>query len=256
MLAVTPFNFTAIGGNLPAAPVMLGNVCLWKPSPLAVLSNYLFLQILHEAGLPKNIIQFIPGSPEMICNTCFKHPDFASLHFTGSTAVFKHLWKEIASNIDTLKAYPRIVYVPSYLLLFSRHICIGRGETGGKNFHLIHPSADLHAAVLQSIRGAFEYQGQKCSALSRLYVPESLWPEFEEKIQAECKKIKLGSQEDGTNFMGPVISKQSFDKITSYIEKAKKAGGEIITGGGCEYIVLLALYKLMLRDQLICRPVS
>jgi len=216
VLAITPFNFTAIAGNLPAAPAMLGNVVLWKPSPLAILSNYLVLEILHEAGLPKNVIQFIPGPPEMICNTCFQHPDFAGLHFTGSTSVFKHLWKEIAQNIDTLKSYPRIV-----------------GETGGKNFHLIHPSADIQAAVLQSIRAGFEYQGQKCSALSRAYVPESVWPEFKNRLQAECKKITLGNQEE-SHFMGPVISKQSYDKITSMIEKAKKAGGELIAGGGSD----------------------
>jgi len=127
---------------------MLGNVVLWKPSPLAMLSNYLVLQVLHEAGLPKNVIQFIPGPPEKICEQTFKHPDFASLHFTGSTAVFKHLWKEIAQNIDTLKSYPRIV-----------------GETGGKNFHLLHHSADVQNAVLQSVRGAFEFQGQRSDLL-------------------------------------------------------------------------------------------
>ncbi|GAA93829.1 uncharacterized protein L969DRAFT_92254 [Mixia osmundae IAM 14324] len=217
VLAVSPFNFTAIGGNLVGAPAIVGNVVLWKPSPMAVYSNYILYQILEEAGLPAGVIQFIPGPAEAIVAQSFKHPLFAGLHFTGSTAVFKKLWKDIASNIEIYKSYPRIV-----------------GETGGKNFHLVHKSADVKSSVLQAIRGAFEYQGQKCSALSRLYVPQSLWEGkggFKEQLIDQVKLITLGQPEEFEHFMGPVIARHSYDKITSYIKKAKAAGGEVIVGG-------------------------
>ncbi|TDL29956.1 delta-1-pyrroline-5-carboxylate dehydrogenase [Rickenella mellea] len=215
VLAVSPFNFTAIGGNLPGAPALVGNVVVWKPSPMATYSNYLVYKILEEAGLPHGVIQFVPGPPAEVVAQAIGHPSFASLHFTGSTFVFKKLWKDIANNLDTYKGYPRIV-----------------GETGGKNFHIVHSSAEVNNAVLQAVRGAFEYQGQKCSALSRLYVSSSLWKNgFKDKLLQEVAKIKVGSHLDFGNFMGPVIGKPAFDKILGYIAKAKDAGGEVLIGG-------------------------
>lgn len=173
--AISPFNFTAIGGNLPTAPVLMGNVALWKPSSSAVYSNYLIMSILIEAGLPPGVIQFLPGSPGPIVETILSHPDFAGLHFTGSTGVFQSLWKSIANNLDTYKSYPRIV-----------------GETGGKNLHFVHNSADIDTVVNQTIRAAFEYQGQKCSACSRLYVPESLWPQIKNKLIQAVNDVRQG----------------------------------------------------------------
>lgn len=218
VLAVSPFNFTAIAGNLPGAPALVGNVVVWKPSPMAMYSNYLVYKILEEAGVPPGVIQFVPGPAEEIVKTAIDHPKFASLHFTGSTFVFKQLWKQIVNNIDIYPGYPRIV-----------------GETGGKNFHLIHPSANVNHSVHESIRAAFEYQGQKCSALSRLYVPASLWKNgYKDKLVSEIKSITLGPVEDFKHFMGPVIAKHSFDKITGFIDAAKKEGGQIIAGGNAD----------------------
>ncbi|GAA5831061.1 hypothetical protein JCM11251_005130 [Rhodosporidiobolus azoricus] len=218
VFAVTPFNFTAISGNLVGAPALTGNVLVWKPSPMATYSSWLVLQILLEAGLPKNIIQFLPcpngDATVALCDKVLNHRMFAGLHFTGSTHVFRHLWKKIGNNIDKYLSYPRVV-----------------GETGGKNFQLVHPSANVQAAVIGAIRGAFEYQGQKCSALSRLYVPKSLWPEFKEKLVAETNKITVGSVTEFQHFMGPVISEASYDKILGYVEKAKAEGGEVLAGG-------------------------
>ncbi|CAO1638743.1 unnamed protein product [Sympodiomycopsis kandeliae] len=218
VLAVTPFNFTAIAGNLPGAPALVGNVVIWKPSPMAMYSNYLVYKILEEAGLPAGVIQFVPGPAPEIVSSAISHRQFASLHFTGSTFVFRQLWKQIVANIDNYPGYPRIV-----------------GETGGKNFHLIHPSADLTLSVNESIRAAFEYQGQKCSALSRLYVPASLWNNgFKDEIVKKLKTITLGPVEDFKHFMGPVISKTSFEKIVGFIDAAKKEGGEILAGGNAD----------------------
>jgi len=215
VLAVSPFNFTAIGGNLPGTPALVGNVVIWKPSPLSIYANYLTHKILLEAGLPGNVIQFVPGPAPEIVKQAIEHPDFASLHFTGSTGVFKSLWKNIGNNIEKYKSYPRIV-----------------GETGGKNFHLVHPNADVENAVQQSVRSAFEYQGQKCSALSRLYVPASLWGGgFKDQLLKSTASIKVGPPEDFENFMGPVIGKFAYNKITGLIGKAKEAGGEILIGG-------------------------
>ncbi|KAF8885744.1 Aldehyde/histidinol dehydrogenase [Infundibulicybe gibba] len=215
VLAVSPFNFTAIGGNLPGAPALVGNVVVWKPSPAATYSNYIVYQILAEAGVPPGVIQFVPGPPPEVVAQAINHRSFAALHFTGSTFVFKKLWKDIAANLDTYKGYPRIV-----------------GETGGKNFHIIHKSAEVRNAVIQSVRGGFEYQGQKCSALSRLYVSSSVWNNgFKDQFLAEIAKIKVGSPLDWSNFMGPVIGRPAFDKITGYIKKAKDAGGEVLIGG-------------------------
>ncbi|PVU99516.1 hypothetical protein BB559_000017 [Furculomyces boomerangus] len=216
--AISPFNFTAIGVNLAAAPALMGNTVLWKPSNAAVLSNYIMYKILEEAGVPAGVIQFIPGNPVDISEQIFNHPEFAALHFTGSTAVFKSLWKQIANNIDGYKSYPRIV-----------------GETGGKNFHLLHSSADVDSAVNQTIRGAFEYQGQKCSACSRLYVPDNLWPEFKSKLIEKASHIKMGNIADPENFIGPVINQPAFDRIKNYIEYAKSSPDcEVIVGGNCD----------------------
>ncbi|OJT09511.1 Delta-1-pyrroline-5-carboxylate dehydrogenase [Trametes pubescens] len=211
VLAVSPFNFTAIGGNLPGTPALVGNVVVWKPSPAAVYSNYIIHQILTEAGLPAGVIQFVPGPAEEVVGQAIAHPSFVSLHFTGSTFIFKKLWKDIAANLDTYKSYPRIV-----------------GETGGKNFHLVHPSAEIKNAVNQTVR-------QKCSALSRLYVASSIWNNgFKEQLLNEVAKLKVGPCTDFTNFIGPVIGRPAFDKITGYIQKAKDAGSEIIAGGSAD----------------------
>ncbi|CAM0142609.1 1-pyrroline-5-carboxylate dehydrogenase [Umbelopsis sp. WA50703] len=218
VFAVSPFNFTAIGGNLAGAPALMGNVVLWKPSPGAVYSNYIVYQILEEAGLPAGVIQFVPGPAEEICDVVLAHPEFASLHFTGSTHVFRKLWKQIGNNIDNYKSYPRIV-----------------GETGGKNYHILHPSLDadgVRQAALQTVRGAFEFQGQKCSACSRAYVPQSLFADFKKHMVAETNKIKQGPIQNFENFMGPVINKFAFDKIKGYIDYAATNDEcEIVAGG-------------------------
>lgn len=218
--AVTPFNFTAIAGNLVGAPALMGNSVIWKPSNTAVLSNYLLLNILEEAGLPAGVVNFIPGDPVDISDVAINDPDFASLHFTGSTAVFKSLYATIAGNLakDVYRDYPRVV-----------------GETGGKNFHLVHPSASLDHTVLSTLRGAFEFQGQKCSATSRLYVPESKWDEFSEKLLSAMDTITIGSTTDPStlnNFMGPVIHEQSFDKLAAALEQAKNDPELTIVKGG------------------------
>ncbi|PVV02625.1 hypothetical protein BB560_002919 [Smittium megazygosporum] len=213
--AVSPFNFTAIGLNLSAAPALMGNTVVWKPSDSAVLSNYIMYKVLEEAGLPAGVIQFIPGNPVSVSKQVFSHPDFGALHFTGSTKVFKQLWKTIGNNIDIYKSYPRIV-----------------GETGGKNFHLLHTSADVDNVVNQTARGAFEYQGQKCSACSRVYVPHSLWPEFSEKLVNTISTIKIGDISDPENFMGPVINQNAFNKIQGYIDYANSSSDCKVLAGG------------------------
>ncbi|OLL21909.1 Delta-1-pyrroline-5-carboxylate dehydrogenase, mitochondrial [Neolecta irregularis DAH-3] len=213
--AVSPFNFTAIGGNLSCAPALLGNVVIWKPSPSAVLSNYLVHKILMEAGLPRGVIQFLPGDAQSITNEVLRSPDFVGLHFTGSTNIFKMLWKKIAANIDLYKSYPRIV-----------------GETGGKDFHLIDSSADVTNAVVATVRGAFEYQGQKCSACSRVYVPETLWPKFSKLLKEETEKLQVGNPCDWVTFVGPVIHESAFDKLSTVIDNGKLDPElELITGG-------------------------
>ncbi|EGW31110.1 delta-1-pyrroline-5-carboxylate dehydrogenase [Spathaspora passalidarum NRRL Y-27907] len=218
--AVTPFNFTAIAGNLVGAPALMGNTVVWKPSATAALSNYLLLTILEEAGLPAGVINFIPGDPIQVTDLVLEDPEFSALHFTGSTDVFKNLYCKISNNVaaDKYRDFPRIV-----------------GETGGKNFHLIHPSASINHSVLSTLRGAFEYQGQKCSATSRAYVPESIWPEFKDQIAAAVDTITIGNTSDPSQlnaFMGPVIHQQSFDKLKAVLDNAKTDPElEIITGG-------------------------
>ncbi|KAL4896123.1 Aldehyde/histidinol dehydrogenase [Aspergillus ambiguus] len=215
--AISPFNFTAIGGNLAGAPALMGNVVVWKPSPSALASNWLVHQILLEAGLPKDVIQFVPGDAEDVTRTVLNHPDFAALHFTGSTAVFRSLYGQIASGVaeGKYRSYPRIV-----------------GETGGKNFHLVHKSADLRNAVVQTVRGAFEFQGQKCSATSRAYIPASRADEFISEIVAETKQLAVGPPTEFSNFCGPVIHEGSFSKLAQVIDEAKNDPElELLVGG-------------------------
>jgi 1-pyrroline-5-carboxylate dehydrogenase len=215
--AVTPFNFTAIAGNLPGAPALMGNVVVWKPSDSAIASNWLLYNILLEAGLPANVIQFVPGNPEEVTKVALAHEKLAALHYTGSTAVFRKLYGTIANGVaeGRYRGYPRIV-----------------GETGGKNFHLIHPSADIDNAVVQTVRGAFEYQGQKCSATSRAYIPKSIWPQFKERLVAETKALSTGVPTEYKNFVGPVIHEASFKKLSGVIDAAKNDSElELVVGG-------------------------
>lgn len=215
ILAVSPFNFTSIGGNLPTAPAMLGNTVVWKPAHTQIYSARVFMEILLEAGLPDGVINMVFTEGAVTGNTCLEHPDFAGLHFTGSYGTFAYLWKKIGANLDSYKVFPRIV-----------------GETGGKDFILVHPSADVEAVATAVVRGAFEYQGQKCSAASRLYVPESLWPAVKDLMIEDLKEIKMGPVEDFSNFMNAVIDEHAFKNITSYIDRAKADRQEIIFGGG------------------------
>lgn len=215
--AVSPFNFTAIGGNLAAVPALLGNVVVWKPSDSAVTAGYLLHKILLEAGLPENVIQFVPGDPEEVTKTVLAHRQFAALHYTGSTAVFRKLYGQIGQGIAEARytGYPRVV-----------------GETGGKNFHLVHPSADIQNAVVHTVRGAFEYSGQKCSATSRVYVAKSVWPEFREKLVKETEALKVGAPWDPETFIGPVIHEPSFKKLSAVIDAAETDPElELLAGG-------------------------
>jgi 1-pyrroline-5-carboxylate dehydrogenase len=214
--AITPFNFTAIAGNLPSSAAMMGNVVVWKPSDSQVYSAKVIIDIFKEAGLPDGIINVVFGDPKMITDIILAHKDFAGIHFTGSTQVFKSLWAQIGANIHHYKNYPRIV-----------------GETGGKDFILAHPTADTAEVVAGIIRGAFEFQGQKCSAASRVYLPKSKWAETKELLLSELKTIKMGSPEDPSNFVTAVIHEGSVDKLVSFIEQAKSDKEvEIIAGGG------------------------
>ncbi len=216
--AVTPFNFTAISGNLIGAPALMGNTVVWKPSQSAVLSNYILYKILEESGLPNGVINFLPGDPIQVTKPVIQDPRFSALHYTGSTGVFVDLYKKIANNIENYAEYPRIV-----------------GETGGKNFHVIHESAAVDHAAISTLRGAFEYQGQKCSATSRVYISKSIWPEFKEKLIDLVEDISIGNTTSPHGlgyFMGPVIHEGSFDKLASAIEKGKQDPKlELITGG-------------------------
>ncbi len=215
VFAVTPFNFTSIGGNLPTAPAIMGNTVVWKPARQQVYSAYVIMKVLEEAGLPPGVINMIIVDGPVAGEVVFNDPDFAGLHFTGSTSTFQWMWEKIGANIKNYKAYPRIV-----------------GETGGKDFVVMHPSADLQATVANLIRGAFEYQGQKCSAASRAYIPESRWKEFKDLFIAELETIKIGPVEDFRNFMNAVIDRTAYNKIVSYIDKAKQDGQDFIFGGG------------------------
>lgn len=219
VVAVSPFNFTAIGGNLPTSAAMCGNVVVWKCAHTQVYSAQLFMRILREAGLPDGVINLIYVDGPTLGDICFNHPDFAGVHFTGSTGVFNHMWKTIGANTSLYKSYPRIV-----------------GETGGKDFVLAHKSADVDVLVAALCRGAFEYQGQKCSAASRAYIPASLYPAVKKKLLAEIKTMKMGSVEDFSNFINAVIDEKSFNKLESYIKAVRKKGSpaKIIAGGKCD----------------------
>ncbi len=213
--AVTPFNFTAIGGNLCASAALMGNVVLWKPSDNQIFTAKITMDIFKEAGLPDGVINLVTGDPEMISDIALKHPEFSGLHFTGSTSVFRDLWKKIGNNISLYRDYPRIV-----------------GETGGKDFIFCHPTADIDASATAIIRGAFEFQGQKCSAASRIYIPDSISEKLINKVVEETKTIKMGSPIDFNNFMTAVIHKDAFKRISSYIDYAKKSDECKILHGG------------------------
>lgn len=215
VFAITPFNFTSIAGNLPAAPALMGNTVIWKPAETQIYSAAVIMEIFEAAGLPPGVINLLLVDGPIAGDIIFTHPDFAGLHFTGSTKVFQGMWTTIGKNINKYKSYPRIV-----------------GETGGKDFILAHPSANPTALAVAMVRGAFEYQGQKCSAASRAYVPKSIWPAVKEKAIAMVKDMKMGSPEDFRNFVNAVIDERAFDKISNYIVLARDAeDAEIIAGG-------------------------
>jgi len=216
VLAVTPFNFTAISGNLPSAPAMCGNVVVWKPANTQVYAAALFMDILKEAGLPDGVINLVYTSGPVVGEKCFAHRDFAGVHFTGSTGVFQNMWQSIGKNIAQYRSYPRIV-----------------GETGGKDFVFVHPTADVDSVVANLVRGSFEYQGQKCSAASRAYLPANLAAEIKTKLKAEIKTLKMGPVDDFSNFVNAVIDEKSFDSLAKYIDEAKNSSdAQIIAGGG------------------------
>ncbi|MCC5920347.1 MAG: L-glutamate gamma-semialdehyde dehydrogenase [Cyclobacteriaceae bacterium] len=218
VFAITPFNFTAIAGNLPTAPAMMGNTVVWKPAYTQVYSTAVLMKVFKEAGIPDGVINLVMVDGPTAGEVIFNHPDFAGLHFTGSTKVFKHLWKTIGANIDIYKTYPRIV-----------------GETGGKDFIVAHKTAKPRELAIAMLRGAFEFQGQKCSAASRAYIPDNLWEETKDHLLTELKTVKMGGTEDFSNFVNAVIDEASFDKIKGYIDRAKESKMcEIIAGGNCD----------------------
>jgi 1-pyrroline-5-carboxylate dehydrogenase len=212
--AVTPFNFTSIGGNLPTAPALMGNTVIWKPASTAILSGYYILRLLEEAGLPPGVINFVPGDAAAISRRLIGDPEFGGVHFTGSTGVFNAIWQQIGGNIANYRSYPRIV-----------------GETGGKDFIVAHPSADPQALAVAIVRGGYEYQGQKCSAVSRVYVPRSLWPEVRDRVAAMIAELGVGDIADFRNFMGAVIDQKAFTKISGYLDDARQHA-TIVAGGG------------------------
>jgi 1-pyrroline-5-carboxylate dehydrogenase len=216
--AITPFNFTAIGGNLPTAPALMGNAVVWKPAHSAALSNWHFFRLLEEAGLPPGVINFVPGDPVEVSRRLLVHPELAGIHFTGSTAVFRSLWKTVSENLPRYRGYPRLV-----------------GETGGKDYILAHPSADVDELVVGMVRGAYEYQGQKCSAASRAYVPDTLWPEVRDRMVAAIEQIRMGDVADFRNFMGAVIDDRAFERIRGHLERAvRDPGVTLLAGGGTD----------------------
>jgi 1-pyrroline-5-carboxylate dehydrogenase len=218
IFAVTPFNFTSIAGNLQTSPALMGNVVLWKPASSAVFSGYQIMRILQEAGMPDGVINFIPGSGGQVGNPVMASPGLAGVHFTGSTAVFQGMWQQVGENIASYKTYPRIV-----------------GETGGKDFVFAHASSNLTTLATALVRGAFEYQGQKCSAASRAYIPKSIWPELKDRLLAALGEVKMGSPLDFRNFMNAVIDRAAFSDITGYIDYAKSSSeAEIIHGGNSD----------------------
>lgn len=218
IFALSPFNFTAIAGNLSGAPAVMGNTVVWKPATTAVLSGYYLMQILKEAGLPDGVINFVPGKGSVIGDIVLNDPHLAGIHFTGSTGVFNKLWQKTASNLSIYRSYPRLV-----------------GETGGKDYIFAHSSANVDQLVAAAVKGAFEYQGQKCSACSRMYVPSSLWEEATEKIRQAVQKITVGDVTDFSRFMNAVIDEAAFDKVAGYIQRAESSDvAEILIGGGAD----------------------
>lgn len=218
VLAITPFNFTAIAGNLPATPAMLGNTVVWKPSDTQMLAAHYTMKIFQEAGLPPGVINLISADGPLTGQTILPHRDLAGVHFTGSTSTFQNIWKSVGNNIVHYKTYPRLV-----------------GETGGKDFVFVHPSADTGAVATALVRGAFEYQGQKCSAASRAYIPQSLWPRIQEKMMADLKTIQMGDVRDFKNYVNAVIDEKSFKRISAAIESAKNTpDAKILAGGKCD----------------------
>lgn len=216
--AITPFNFTAIGGNLPTAPALMGNAVVWKPAASAMLSNWHFFKLLEEAGLPPGVINFLPGNAVEVSKTLIADRRLAGIHFTGSTPVFQSLWRSVAANLERYTGYPRIV-----------------GETGGKDFILAHASADVDALAVGMVRGAYEYQGQKCSAASRAYIPDTLWPAVRDRVVAMITDIRMGDVADFTNFMGAVIDRRAFTRLKDHLEAAKRDPGvKILAGGGTD----------------------
>ncbi len=221
VFALTPFNFTSIAGNLPSAPAMMGNVVVWKPSKTAVYSAHILMELFQEAGVPDGVINLVFASGPVTANVVFSHPDFAGIHFTGSTGVFQDIWKNIGNNIHKYRSYPRIV-----------------GETGGKDFVVAHKSCDAKAVATALTRGAFEYQGQKCSAASRAYLPASRWKEIKDYMQKDLQDMKMGMPEDFTNFFNAVIDETSFKKMAQTIQEAKAASdAQVIMGGKCDMSV-------------------
>ena len=212
--AVTPFNFTSIGGNLPTAPALMGNTVIWKPASSAMLSAHYILELLEAAGLPPGVINLVAGNPARISEIVLDSPDLAGIHFTGSTAVFNSMWNRVGGNIGRYRSYPRLV-----------------GETGGKDFIIAHPSADAQELAVAIVRGGFEYQGQKCSAASRVYVPQSLWPDVKDRAVAMMREVLLGDVADFRTFMGAVIDRKSYTKISGYLADARK-NATVIQGGG------------------------
>ena len=221
VFALTPFNFTAISGNLPAAPALMGNVVVWKPAYTQIYAAQVLMRVFMEAGLPAGVINLVYVDGPTVGEVVFKHRDFAGIHFTGSSAVFNSIWKTIGENMTRYKSYPRIV-----------------GETGGKDFVIAHPSADPVAVATGLVRGAYEYQGQKCSAASRAYLPQSLWPGIERELREQLAQVKMGGVEDFTNFVNAVIDEKSFDKIKKYIDEAHVSSlTQVIIGGKCDKTV-------------------
>jgi 1-pyrroline-5-carboxylate dehydrogenase len=240
--AITPFNFTAIGGNLPTAPALMGNVAIWKPASSAMLSAYYVMKLLQEAGLPPGVVNFLPGDPVMISDTLLNSHELAGVHFTGSTGVFNSMWKTIGANMGRYRTYPRIV-----------------GETGGKDFIIAHPSADPKAVAVAIARGGFEYQGQKCSAASRVYIPKSMWNEVRDRTVGIMEEIRMGDVRDFRNFMGAVIDRKSFDKISDYLADAKQ-NAKVIAGGNAHgetgYFIEPTLIEAPAADyRLMCEEI-
>jgi len=214
VFAITPFNFTSIAGNLPAAPALMGNTVIWKPAPTAALSNWFMMELFREAGLPDGVINLVHGDGADVGDVLLPHRDLAGVHFTGSTGVFQHIWRTVGENIQGYRAYPRVV-----------------GETGGKDFVLAHPSADVQALAVALLRGAYEFQGQKCSAASRAYIPSNLWPELSERLVSMIGELTLGDVRDFKNFLGPVIDRKAFAKIVGYQNLARDTA-RVLAGGG------------------------